>query len=273
MIKSEVILRSESKKGFVVTTFVVEFPRIILPEVLTHRAFSRNTSSSRARPFKNVLEQVVKNPFIPMYWQKSHRGMQGFEYHTGEYEDRLRSKWLKARDAAVKSAVELNGLNVSKQVVNRLLEPFVLCRMIVTTEEEGLENFFHLRRPKYANKKDEKEGDIRRSVAMAEPHIQVLAESMYISVRHSNILRSDIHIPFYDDITQSVEACARVSYNTIKSSKNNLFEQLLKDKHMSPFEHVLFSSNDKERYYNMQGWKSLRYRIEQEGLKDFYLLN
>lgn len=267
MIKSEVVLRTKNKKGFIVTTFVVEFPRIILPEVLTHRAWSRNTSSSRAVPFKRTLHQVITNPFVPVYWQKSHTGMQGNEYFTGEYESRLRNKWLKYRDECVSHAIELNSLNVSKQIVNRVLEPFVLCKMIITTGEEGLINFFNLRCPIYESKKDKKKMEITKSKSMAEVHMQLLAQSMYLSVCDSDMVSSDTHIPFYDDIKESVEACARVSYNKIESSKNNLFQLLLEQKHMSPFEHILFSTDDKERYYNMQGWKSLRYRIEQEKLK------
>lgn len=267
MVKSEVILRTKNKKGFIATTFVVEFPRIILPEVLTHRAWSRNTSSSRAVPFKKVLEQVINNPFVPVYWQKSHTGMQGNEYFTGEYEARLKKMWIKYRSECINTAIKLNALNVSKQIVNRILEPFVLCKMIITTGEEGLINFFNLRCPIYECKKDQKKLDITKSKSMAEVHMQLLAQSMYLSVNNSNIVRSDTHIPFYDDIKESVEACARVSYNKIESSKNNLFQLLLNQRHMSPFEHVLFSTDDKERYYNMQGWKSLRYRIEQEKLK------
>jgi hypothetical protein len=45
--------------------------------------------------------------------------------------------------------------DVSKQLCNRLLETFVWTKMLITTERSGLENFFNLRCPQYANIYDE----------------------------------------------------------------------------------------------------------------------
>ena len=44
-------------------------PRIILAEFNTHRLFSRNSASSRAIPFKKMVQSVLENPFIPIAWQ------------------------------------------------------------------------------------------------------------------------------------------------------------------------------------------------------------
>lgn len=265
MIKSEVVLKSRNSKNFIAVTFVVDFPRIILPEVLTHRAFSRNTSSSRAIKFETMLQNVKDNPFIPYYFQKSHTGMQGKEYHTDQSVlEELRSLWLEARDKSVEVASKLYEKDVTKQLCNRLLEPYSWVKMIITTGLEGLENFFELRCSKYDEDYTKSPKDLLDSKSMAEIHMQYLADSMRNSYSNAYAIDADHHLPFYDDIFQCVEACARVSYNKIQSTKNNLFAKLAYDKHMSPFEHALQSTNDDKWYGNMQGWKSLRYKLEKE---------
>lgn len=44
--------------GSRLTTFVVKFPRIVLAEMNTHKMISKNSASSRAVPFKKMLERV-----------------------------------------------------------------------------------------------------------------------------------------------------------------------------------------------------------------------
>ena len=75
--------------------------------------------------------------------------MQGTEYITDEDEIKeAEEAWLKARDLAVSSARLLNdGLDISKQLANRLLEPFLYHKVLISATE--WENFFNLRCPKY----------------------------------------------------------------------------------------------------------------------------
>ncbi len=155
--------------GMNIYTFELVFPRFILSEMNTHRAFSRNSASSRAIPFKKMVEVVDKNPFIPVAWQKEHKGMQGTEYHTDENLIRFyESEWIKAKDCAVAVAQTLSekyvpefddewypcydeerGAGVTKQLCNRLLEPFMWHKVIVTTTQPGLDNFIQQRCPLY----------------------------------------------------------------------------------------------------------------------------
>lgn len=157
-IKAKIIADSLSPQGDRLTTFVVTFPRIILSEFNTHRMFSRNSASSRAIPFEKMVKMVEENPFIPIAWQKEHKGMQGSEYFTDELSIQFaRSNWLTARDNAVKGAMSLHSTDngygsVTKQLCNRLLEPFMWHTVIVTSGKEGLENFFNLRCPQYVIK-------------------------------------------------------------------------------------------------------------------------
>jgi thymidylate synthase ThyX len=180
MIKAEIIADSINSFDNRITTFVLTFPRIVLAEFNTHRALSRNSASSRAIPFAKMLKMVQENPFIPIRWMKEHKGMQGTEFHEEWHEHTLRSYWLSARDMAISNAIILDGLEVTKQLCNRLLEPFMWHTVIVTGTE--WENFFALRAHKDA-----------------EIHIADLAQKMldaYNSNTPQSLQSGKWHIPF-----------------------------------------------------------------------------
>jgi hypothetical protein len=236
MIKSEIIADSINPHGNRITTFICDFPRIILAEVNTHRAFSRNSASSRAIPFNKMVEKVKEQPFIPMAWQKDHKGMQGTEYFGGRDVKWCEENWLEARDYAVKQATTLStghiegNSYVTKQLCNRLLEPFMYHRAIITATE--YENFFTLRCPEYSwqgegsfrswkdlvssafhdgASRDWVDGledttileRLKNNKGMGEIHIMALAESMWDNMNHSTpklLEEGEWHIPFGDEI-------------------------------------------------------------------------
>lgn len=229
-IEAKILADSKSVRGDRITTFLLTFPRIILAEFNTHRMFSRNSASSRAIPFAKMVESVQTNPFIPIAWQKDHKGMQGTEY-INDYDLLLQCKWdwLQARDFAVQQAESLNNsLEVTKQLCNRLLEPFMYHTVICTATE--YDNFFKL-----------------RDNEAAEIHIQELAKRMKEAMNNSTpkVLKvGEWHIPFGDDLQVATAKCARVSYTTVGSTSNSshtadieLYNRLLESGHMSPFEH------------------------------------
>jgi hypothetical protein len=80
MIKAQILADSKNPYGDRLTTMLVTFPRIILAEFNTHRMFSRNSASSRAIPFNKMIKAIEDNPFVPLGFQKDHKGMQGTEY-------------------------------------------------------------------------------------------------------------------------------------------------------------------------------------------------
>ena len=80
VIKAEIVAHSRNQQGDELISVLATFPRIILAEVNTHRMLSKNTSSSRAIPFNKMVERIQNDPFIPIAWQKEHKGMQGSEY-------------------------------------------------------------------------------------------------------------------------------------------------------------------------------------------------
>lgn len=228
----EIIADSLSLQGDRLTTFVVTYPRIIHSEMCRHRMFSRNTASSRAIPFKKMVKDVMENPFIPIAWQKDHKGMQGTEYFTNENEIAvLKYDWLRARDEAVDWAKHFSNDGITKQLCNRLLEPFVWVTEIITGTEWA--NFFELRCPQYVvsgypdgcnpealepyeatfrSRKDAiewlpelenfTETDwLECNESQAEIHIQKIAELMWDSYNESTpkqLEAGEWHIPFGD---------------------------------------------------------------------------
>lgn len=148
MIKAQVVGDSISGTGSRITTMLVTLPRIILAELNTHRVFSRNSASSRAIPFEKMVDAVEENPFVPLAWQKNHKGMQGTEYITDPDQiQALKLSWHQGLDDAVWSARKLYSKGLTKQICNRLLEPFMWHTCLITSTE--WENFFNLRCPKY----------------------------------------------------------------------------------------------------------------------------
>ena len=149
-INAEIVADSVNVQGDRLTSVLVTMPRIILSEMNTHRMLSKNTSSSRAIPFNKMVEAIENNPFIPIAWQKSHSGMQGTEYITDLAEIQGKNlMWLAGRDRAIKTAKDLHEADVTKQLCNRLLEPFMWTTMLITGPKSGWENFFNLRNPIY----------------------------------------------------------------------------------------------------------------------------
>ena len=223
MYKAEILADSLSPQGNRLITMKITFPRIIHSELMTHRMFSRNSASSRAIPFKKMVQMVEENPFIPIAWQENHKGMQGFNYLTDQLEiDLAISNWLEARNSALDLAINLNKQsNVTKQLCNRLLEPFMWHTVIVSATE--WENFFALRCPQYEcsfsknlfrSKKEACQKDaynefsnfgeidwLQCNKSQADIHIQAIAELMWDAYNESTpkkLEAGEWHIPFGD---------------------------------------------------------------------------
>lgn len=255
----EILADSLSPQGERLASMKITFPRIMLAEFNTHRMFTRNSASSRAIPFNKMVKMVEENPFTPIAWQIEHSGMQGTEYKTGNSEIQLcTNKWLESRDNAVKSATLLNHSDiVTKQLCNRLLEPFMWHTVIITSGKEGLDNFFELRCPNYQleekndfdeivkihtfrSKKDVlKEGNwyscelkkftsdftdldwLKINKSQADIHIQAIAELMWDSYNESipkQLKAGEWHIPYGDNFDLVEIAKLPLSLNSINTS-------------------------------------------------------
>lgn len=280
-ISAKIVADSLGPAGTRLTTMILTFPRFILAEGKTHRIlsgmiqetsvginddamFSKNSASSRAIPFNKMIESVQNDPFVPVAWQKEHKGMQGTDYLNEVGSDVAKMEWIVARDSAIQAAKILTKESgVTKQLANRLLEPFMWHTVLVSFTES--QNFFNLRCPEYVfetdslkrtfkSRKDalresfEANDDVENggsdldwlkiNKGQAEIHMMLLAEKMYDAMMESTpcLLDPDEwHIPFLDkmcagltlqeSIKVATAMCARVSYTTVGDEKEFTLEQ------------------------------------------------
>jgi thymidylate synthase ThyX len=269
MFSAKVLADSTNTCDNRLTTMELTYPRFIHSEVMTHRMFSRNAASSRAIPVEKMIEQVEKNPVIPIHWGKAQKGMQAYE-ELGYYEKiDCRYAWIEARRDALKHVRKLLNLGLHKQIVNRILEPWMWITVIVTGNEGAWNNFFAL-----------------RCHHEAEPHIQKIA-GMAREVRSQSVPQKlsagQWHLPLIgfegdeflsdeDKVKVSVGRNARISYLTHDGRRDvqadiDLHDRLLASKHFSPFEHVAqsvhYSGPEFEGNFG-EGWVQYRKTLKGE---------
>ena len=259
-ITAKIICDSVAAHGVRITTMELIYPRFIHSELMTHRKFSRNSASSRAIPIERIIQSVVDNPAMPIHWGRNQPGMQA--KHSEVDTDTARELWLDARDRAVDSATELNELGLHKQVVNRVLEPFMHMTTLVTSTE--WDNFFSQRISKEA-----------------QPEINALAIAMKTAMDDSVPKFAKLHVPYILEVERdsiytqkslialSVARCCRVSYLKHGSSTTNdvqdmiRYNELLRLGHWSPFEHVAIAADNAQRPSgNFTGWLQHREEVD-----------
>lgn len=257
-----------------ITTIQGTLPRCMLAELNTHRAFSRNSASSRAIPVEKIIERVMTDPFIPVYWGKNQKGMQASEELTPDEQKLAVIEWLRHRTDTVNTVKRLVGirdvswldehdqyqshkLDVHKQIANRLLEPFLYHTVIITATE--WDNFFE-----------------QRCHPDAQPEIRVFAEMIKAALNDSVPTPIDFnqwHLPYLQDdevnlsIDQKKKICvartARVSYLTQEGLRSlqadlGLYGRLTTGNHWSPFEHIATPAYNGEFTANFRGWRQFR---------------
>lgn len=267
MITVKVIADSISEAGDRLTTLQLLYPRFIHAELMTHRVFSRNASSSRAIPVKKMIEMIRNEPAMPIHWGLNQPGMQANEQLTGKLLDAAQDAWLRAARSAANYAEEMQQIGLHKQVANRVLEPFQHISVVLTATE--FDNWRELRRH-----------------TDAQPEIQHLATEIDIQRDRSTpklLACGDWHLPYItvEDISALYEAgygdeealdalkkisaarCCRVSYLKHDGTKSDLNEDLAlcyrlaaaRPIHASPFEHQATPMPDVEPriYFNGGG--------------------
>jgi thymidylate synthase ThyX len=274
---AKILADSVNEVGVRLTTIEATYPRIIHSELLTHRALSRSSASSRAIPVPKLIQRVMDDPFVPEHIGKNQRGMQASEQLTESERAEAVAEWLKARDSAVKHAEYMVSLGVHKQVVNRLIEPWMWITVIYTATDWN--NFWALR--------------IHEA---AEPHFQHIAGMMYVEMRDSKpVLKKtgEWHLPLIFDedreilshldmskgdvetmlVKISVGRCARVSYLTHDGRRDHSEDIRLHDdllvkvpKHSAPGEHVAQALDSDKRVANLRGWRSHRMMTPNESV-------
>lgn len=233
--------------GSRLTTMLLTYPRFVHAELLTHRAFARNASSSRAIPSKKMRALIRAQMAIPSSWGQNKPGMQ-----AGADVSRLvfwigAALWVCLGHLAVTVSAIMDAVGLHKQIVNRIVEPWSHITVVLTGADHAWANFYAL-----------------RVHPMADPTIEAIAREALAMHRVSapRLLQpGEWHLPFVSDLERadvgdadraegalvraSVARCARTSYLTHDGTAPNiakdiaLYLRLVKDdpKHASPTEH------------------------------------
>lgn len=276
--------------GVRLTTFVLTYPRMIHAELMTHRMASKSSASSRAIPAKKMRDRILENPALPVWWGKNQSGMQALE----EVEDTQAFKdwWLAGLDFIAKHHEEGERRGYHKQIVNRIIEPWMHIEVVFTVDQYGLSQLFHQRRHKDA-----------------QPEFQALANAMWEGLEASEpdeLQAGWWHLPFietedelgaieYTDETMpgasvkeklaawwsllkaiSVGRCARASYLNHEGKRAPQDDVALHDRlkvqvpgHWAPFEHVAQALETPTSIGNLTGWKQYRKEFPNEYLTSY----
>lgn len=265
-IEAKMIADSISPDGIRLSTLQLRYPRFIHSEFMTHRHFSRNASSSRAIPVERMIEDLRRDPAMPVYWGSNQKGMQAGEELTGPGLGVAHSEWETARDACITAAQMMIDHGLHKQIANRILEPWAHINVVVTATE--WDNFFALRCHKDAQP-EMKALALAIFNAMAGSHPTHLKPGEwhlpYVTTEDWNGDQWNTGTPALDYLKKvSVARCARVSYLTHDGRQTPIEEDLaLYDRlvgshplHASPAEH---QATPDDQWNNMGGgleqWK------------------
>jgi len=239
------------------TTWLLRYPRFVHAELLTHRLFSKNSASSRAIPTKKLMEQIRREPAVPVFWGKNQAGMQSREQLTGWRLALVKRLWLSARWGALLMAWLMTKVGFHKQIANRILEPWMFIEVILTATE--FDNWFRLRchpdaQPEIGwvakEMKRQYDSTLPRCLVAGEWHLplidfddEVLAEPIGNTGQALVDGKADNKALCEYLCKVSAGRCARVSYLTHEGKRDmeedvTLANRLSKAGHWSPFEHV-----------------------------------
>lgn len=261
MYSVKILKDSIAPCGSRLTSWELTYPRMVHAELLTHRLFSRNSASSRAIPTEKLIQRVLEDPALPVYWGSNQRGMQAGDELAGPAKAEALAVWLEARDSAVAHARKLHALGLHKQLANRVIEPWMFITVIVSATE--FSQWFH-----------------QRHHRDAQPEIRWVAQHMWPVFEASQpqeVPDGGWHLPLVDEddirtlgdpallCKVATGRCARVSYLTHDGRRDHQEDIGLHDRlrdanpgHWSPFEHVAMALSSRQRIGNFVGWKQYR---------------
>lgn len=238
-----------------------EFPNFFADGVVVHN--SRNARSARAVPFLTLMAELLSGAkmFVPWHWTKNQPGMQGVDGHdemvtllgdpdypNSDLSFSREDAWRHAGESAIRYAKAYHDSEYHKQIVNRLVAPFVYIDVLITSTDWA--NFLWLR--------DHED---------AEPHVRDLARLVAQAIKDApvqGLTDGDWHLPYItqadrksvtnyskgkDDALEmlrriSAARCARISYapfdgNASFEREMERFGQLVRSDrvHASPLEH------------------------------------
>lgn len=237
--------------GVRLTTLHCQYPQFIHQQVLTHRAFSRNSSSLRAISYQRATDEFE---IVYPTWTEEKKGMQGeiiedkfVTWHANLIVENMFNRILECCN-------KLQELGIHHQDINNYLRPFQNIHTVITSTD--WQNFFD-----------------QRLHESTKPDMQHLAQMIKDILDSSDPVERYQHVPMVDDLIEkdnhlqfslsliSAARLARISYFKWTDDPNKdleLAKKLIAEKHPSPFEHVAFAQKDDNYYANFKSWKQLR---------------
>lgn len=293
-VEAPIILAdSISPEGIRLITWQLRYWRPIHSELMTHRVFSRNAGSSRARPSKTIIDQVMNDPWGPLHWGKNEPGMQANGELSGWELINSQRAWLEAAKFAAEMAEHMLNNNAHKQIVNRLLEPFTYIDVVLSGTDFA--NWYALRDHKDAQPEIRELASLMKEVqAHSEPkllqpgqwHLPYITEEDYeLAYKFAKVGRITRDEPRPSEVLEllkkaSAARCARVSYKLFDGSNANfeadldLFNRLLVSQplHASPAEHQATPDEfvwetdyrHPSQHGNFRGWRQFRKMLPNE---------
>ena len=253
-------------------TFHLMYPRFIHSEMMTHKDFSRSAASSRAIPVRKMLSQVWNKPAMPIHWGKNQPGMQASHAIQGWKKTVLKNLWIMCGRAVCVFVWVAMKMGLHKQVANRMLEPWQLMHVTLTTCK--LANFYNLRIHKDAQPEIrwlatmmKRLTDCSKAVILqaGEWHLpwieQVdrdLAYAYLAKTQSSPFVMSQLHSELLKKM--SAARCARSSYANFDGDRSvekdlDTYAKLVESKpvHASPCEHQATPDEQLEATVTVEG--------------------
>lgn len=280
MTTATVICDSVAPHGGRLTTLQLRFPRFILSQFNTYGSIAKNARSSRAVPTEKIIAEVEDDPVMPARWGKRAKGMVASNLIDYGSVDWCEGNWLAARKIAVQHAKAFVEIGVAKEIVNRLLEPWMWVDVVATATHGAWGHYLN-----------------QRTAHDTQPEHQELARAIGIAIRDGVPRKAGYwqwHLPYVTDdeyggiewddldaihgrwLPASVRRVRRVSYSpfdgrpeTPESDKAK-HDESLNAGHWSCFEHQGEpSAHADRRSGRMTGWIEYRQRFNGQVRPDF----
>lgn len=241
---AKVIEHSVDHLGHELVTIEATMHRFVLAELNTHRAFSRNSQSSRAIPVMTQLARLADAPAMFLKLPAEQSGMSGGAPLQGEdlqrameYLEDIANHTYQRTLEYIETTEKKNGKRLHKSLMNRPLEWFMWHRVVITSAE--WQNFFS-----------------QRCSPAAQPEFEACANAIRDAIEKSDPISRVVHTPYLtDDERQTLDRgnqmrvsssrCAGVSYLNHDREPNvkadlDRYRKLTSatPPHWSPLEHV-----------------------------------
>lgn len=290
-------------EGQPILSFIGWVPKIILAQINTHRTLSKNAGSSRAISNKMLIRNAIENPYIPIFTreQKGMQGVPIKKSEVKKLLQEHLSILHYVVKKIHKNDV-LHKQNINRYLEPFILVPVVITGTLTSynrqNQNTAWQNFIYLRKNHSAQFEIQHVAQTVHTAVdllhmFSKDNIEIAynynlesVSSVDIEQDHFiTIRRGEVHIPknnlskdYVNYIKQKIinkeiedmaifGEIARISSLTYKSDTEerniDLTKRLLREKHMSPFEHIAIFSYG-QSHYNLLDWKSVRYILEQE---------